>query len=96
MAEEKYKISPGTIARYIILILSLINLVLEHTGHGVIPIDNELFTEFITLTWVIVSSLIAAYKNNSTSQAALAGDALMHELKREEKEKANEARVDDG
>lgn len=85
MSEKEYKISPGTIARYAILILGLINLVLESTGHRVIPIDNETITEFITLTWVIVSSLVAAYKNNSTSQAALAGDALMHELKNEAK-----------
>lgn len=82
----KYKITPGTIARYIILILGLVNLVLQETGHSVIPINNELFTEFVTLTWVIISSLVAAYKNNSTSQAALAGDALMNELKREAKE----------
>lgn len=86
--EEKYKITPGTIARYLILILGLINLVLQETGHRIIPIDNDLFTEFVSLTWVIVSSLIAAYKNNSTSQAALAGDALMRELKEEAKNKS--------
>jgi len=93
MEEKKYSISPGTIARYVILILGLINLILQETGHRMIPIDNELFTEFITLTWVIISSLVAAYKNNSTSQEALAGDELMNKLKAEKK---LEKSIDDG
>lgn len=85
MGEKKYSISAGTIARYIILILGLINLVLNKFGKSPIPIDDEFVTEFISLTWVIVASLIAAYKNNSTSQEALAGDELMNKLKAEKK-----------
>ena len=83
--EEKYSISPGTIARYVILILGLINLVLNKFGKSPIPIDDAFITEFISITWVIIASLGAAYKNNSTSQEALAGDALMRKLKEEKK-----------
>jgi SPP1 family holin len=86
MEEKKYSVSPGTIARYIILILSLINLVLNKIGKSPIPIDDAFITEFISITWVIVASLVAAYKNNSTSQEALAGDELMRKLKAEKKE----------
>lgn len=85
---EKYTISPNTIARLILLVLSFLNLALEITGHSIVPIDNEAVTMAVSLIWAIIESFWNAWKNNSITQEALAGDELMHTLK-EEKKNAN-------
>ena len=38
----------------------------------------------ITTAWTVIAALIAWWKNNSFTQAALEGDKLMHALKDEE------------
>lgn len=75
------KISAGTIARTIALVLALINQILTTTGHPVIPISDETITELISLCATIVASVIAWWKNNSFTQAALAGDEVKDRYK---------------
>lgn len=75
------KVTAGTIARTIILILALINQILTSTGHPVIPISDETVTQVVTLIFTIVTALIAWWKNNSFTQAALAGDIAKEEYK---------------
>ena len=75
------KVSSGTIARTVILILALINQILTTTGHSIIPIDDETVTQVISLLATIITSLIAWWKNNSFTQAALAGDIAKEEYK---------------
>ncbi len=75
------KVSSGTIARTVILILALINQILTTTGHSIIPIDDETVTQVISLLATIITSLIAWWKNNSFTQAALAGDVAKEEYK---------------
>lgn len=74
-------VSAGTIARTIVLILALINQILTSTGHPVIPIEDEAVNQLVTLTVTVVSSLVAWWKNNSFTQAALAGDAAKERYK---------------
>ena len=74
-------ISSGTIVRTIVLMLALVNQFLSATGHAVIPIENEELETLITTGLTVVSSLVAWWKNNSFTRAALEGDALMKELK---------------
>ena len=64
-----------------ILILALINQILTTTGHSIIPIDDETVTQVISLLATIITSLIAWWKNNSFTQAALAGDIAKEEYK---------------
>ena len=78
------KISAGTIARTIILLLALINQCLSVAGVSPLPIEDEQVETIITTAWTVIAALIAWWKNNSFTQAALEGDKLMHTLKDEE------------
>nr|DAR77202.1 MAG TPA: holin [Caudoviricetes sp.] len=78
------RISAGTIARTIILLLALINQCLSMAGVSPLPIEDEQVETIITTAWTVIAALIAWWKNNSFTQAALEGDKLMHTLKDEE------------
>ena len=78
------QISAGTIARTIILLLALINQCLSMAGVSPLPIEDEQVETIITTAWTVIAALIAWWKNNSFTQAALEGDKLMHTLKDEE------------
>ena len=75
------KISAGTIARTIILLLALINQCLSMAGVSPLPIEDKQVEAIITTAWTVITALIAWWKNNSFTQAALAGDALKDEIK---------------
>ena len=78
------KIKTDTIIRTVVLALALINQILTSTGHSVIPITDDQVTELITLAFTIGTSVWAWWKNNSFTQAALAGDALKDEIRARE------------
>ena len=78
------KIIAGTIARTIILLLALINQCLSMAGVSPLPIEDEQVETIITTAWTVIAALIAWWKNNSFTQAALAGDALKNEIKARE------------
>ena len=78
------KISAGTIARTIILLLALINQCLSMAGVSPLPIEDEQVETIFTTAWTVIAALIAWWKNNSFTQAALAGDALKNEIKARE------------
>ena len=75
------KISAGTIARTIILLLALINQCLSMAGVSPLPIEDEQVETIITTAWTVIAAIWAWWKNNSFTQAALAGDALKDEIK---------------
>ena len=79
------KITAGTIARTIILILALVNQLLTATGHPIIPIADETITNIVSVAFTIVTALIAWWKNNSFSKAARYGDEAMHTYRDAEK-----------
>ena len=83
-SNTKPQITSGTIARTVILILALVNQVLTATGHSVINISDENVNTLISTGFTIVSAIIAWWKNNSFTQAALAGDALKDEIRARE------------
>ena len=76
------KISAGTIARTVVLLLALVNQVLSMLGVQTIPIADV--NTLIATGWTIAASLAAWWKNNSFTQAALAGDALKDEIRARE------------
>lgn len=75
------KVSTGTITRTIILALALINQVLTMAGHSPIPIADETVTELIATSATVITALIAWWKNNSFTQAAIQADETMKNLK---------------
>ena len=74
-------ISAGTIARTIVLVLALINQVLTATGHAVLPIDDEQINTLVSTAWTVIASLVAYWKNNSVTSAAIEADKVKEEIK---------------
>lgn len=78
---NKGNITPATIARTVILALALINQVLTVSGKSIIPIGDETIELFISTGFTIATSIVAWWKNNSFTPAAIAADNVMHDLK---------------
>ena len=83
---ENLKTKMDTIIRLVILVLALVNQILTSTGHSVLPIDNEMATQIITLLFTAIASIVAYWKNNSWTQAAKQADEYLKTLKDGESE----------
>lgn len=77
----EHKITAGTIARTIVLLLALVNQCLSMAGIQVIPIADEDINALVTTLWTVVAAVVAWWKNNSFTRAARAGDAAMRQEK---------------
>lgn len=75
------KITSGTIARTIILLLALVNQILSASGHAVLPIDDAQIETIVSNAWLVVASVWSWWKNNSFTKAALAGDKVVKSMK---------------
>ena len=75
------KVTSGTIARTLILILALINQVLAMLGYKLIPIEDEQINDIVTLVFTIGSSLAAWWKNNSFTKKAILADEYLYDMK---------------
>jgi SPP1 family holin len=71
------KITGGTIARTIILIIALVNQVLVAYGKSPLPIEDAQIEMLVSVTATVVISIATWWKNNSFSQAAIRADAVM-------------------
>ena len=71
----------GTIIRTIILALALINQLLTTAGYAPLPIEDEQLEQTFADVFMVVSAVIAWWKNNSFTKAAIAADNTMHDLK---------------
>lgn len=74
------KIKKETIIRTVVLILALVNQILTSMGYSVIPIEDELITELLSLLFTIGASLWAWWKNNSFTKNAIEADKVLEEL----------------
>lgn len=76
-----YHVKLDTIIRTIVLLLALANQALTIAGINVLPISDEQIRELVSLLFTVGSSLWAWWKNNSFTQAALAGDEVKNSIK---------------
>ncbi len=74
-------ISAGTIARTACLLLALTNQVLSALGKPVLPIESETVEQLVTAGITTITALIAWWKNNSFTAAALEADKTYDRLK---------------
>ena len=74
-------ITAGTIARTACLVLALVNQILMVLGYKVIDVSDDTVNTLITTAFTVVTALIAWWKNNSFTQAAIEADEVMRELK---------------
>ena len=72
----------GTIARTMVLIVALVNQICAASGHTLIAVADDTLYDAVSTVVTVVSALVAWWKNNSISYAALKGDELMRELKK--------------
>ncbi len=75
------KVTKGTIIRTICLIVALLNMILQMFGKSPLPIENETISEVVSGLAVIITSIIAWWKNNSFTPEALKADDVKNELK---------------
>ena len=71
------KISAGTIARTIILVLALVNQVLTAMGYNVIDVSDEDINALISTVLTVTTAIMAWWKNNSFTKAAIKADEVM-------------------
>lgn len=74
-------ISKDTIARTICLGLALINQLLAIYGKQTLEFTNDEIYQFVSLVATFGTAIIAWWKNNSFSKAAIEADKVMEELK---------------
>lgn len=79
------KISKGTVIRTALLILAILNNLLALFGKSPLPIDDETVEEVISFLFTTGTALWAWWKNNSFTQAAITGDAVMRNIKARDK-----------
>ena len=74
-------ISAGTIARTACLLLALTNQILSACGKPILPIESATVEQLVTAGITTVAALIAWWKNNSFTTAALEADKTYNRLK---------------
>ena len=74
-------VTAGTIARTACLLLALANQVLSALGKPVLPIESATVEQLVTAGITTVTALIAWWKNNSFTTAALEADKTFDRLK---------------
>ena len=67
-------VTAGTIARTACLLLALANQVLSALGKPVLPIESTTVEQLVTAGITTVTALVAWWKNNSFTRAALEAD----------------------
>lgn len=75
-------VSVGTWARTAVLILALVNQCLSAAGKPIIPISDDQLNAIVTNGLTVAASLVAWWKNNSFTCAALNADEVYKLMKR--------------
>ena len=81
MNDTHCKISAATLARTAALALALTNQVLSALGKPVLPIESATVEQLVTAGITTVTALVAWWKNNSFTPAALEADKTFDRLK---------------
>ena len=74
-------ISAGTVARTAALLLALTNQVLSALGKPMLPIESETVEQLVTAGITSIAALVAWWKNNSFTTAALEADKTYDRIK---------------
>mgnify|MGYP000501970418 CR=1 FL=1 len=76
-----FNITAGTIARTAVLLLALTNQLLSAMGKSPLPIESTTVEQLVTAGITSIAALIAWWKNNSFTPAALEADKTFDRLK---------------
>ena len=64
------RIDGGTISRFLVLLLALVNQALTMFGHPVLNIDDTTITQLVSLAWTAGSAIWCYWKDNDVTKAA--------------------------
>lgn len=64
------KIDRGTVSRFLVLLLALVNQALTMFGHPVLNIDDTTITQLVSLAWTAGSAIWCYWKDNDVTKAA--------------------------
>lgn len=73
------KVSAGTIARTICLMIALVNQVLILFGKGTIPFVEDDIYQFVSMVFMAAATIAAWWKNNSFTKEAINADLMLKE-----------------
>lgn len=76
------EVAPGAWVRLALLVAALINMGLKVFGANGISIGNEMVEKAATVVIMVIAALMAYWKNNSFSEAAIAADEVLRSLKK--------------
>lgn len=74
-------VKPETIARTIFLFISLANQMLAIAGKEILPFTEDMVYQGVSLVATIVAAVLAWWKNNSFTKAAIEADNVLYQLK---------------
>ena len=77
------KIPTATIARTAVLLLALTNQVLSACGKPLLPLESQTVEQLVTAGITTVAALVAWWKNNSFTPAAIQADGYLARLKKQ-------------
>lgn len=64
------KIDSGTVSRFLVLLLALVNQALTMFGHPVLNIDDTTITQLVSLAWTAGSAIWCYWKDNDVTAKA--------------------------
>lgn len=64
------RIDGGTISRFLVLLLALVNQGLTMFGHPVLNIDDTTITQLVSLAWTAGSAIWCYWKDNDVTKRA--------------------------
>lgn len=80
LIESLDKVDRNTVSRLVLLIIALVNQIANMTGlYSQINVDSVL-VDIISVAFVMVMSFWCYWKNNSWTQDARIGDAVLHAM----------------
>ena len=79
--KKNLRVSPMTWARTAVLFLALVNQILSAAGKSPLPIDSEQVEQLVSAGITTVAALVAWWKNNSFTCAALNADEFYRAIR---------------
>ena len=73
-----------TLIRTIVLILALFNQFMVIRGHSMLPIEEEQVNELVSVSFTVVTALVAWWKNNSFTPEAIEADKYLDGLRKKQ------------
>lgn len=74
------KVSKETIIRTVLQLVAIINIILQMTGKNTLPFTDDEISQFISLVFLICTSIATWWENNSFTLNAIKADNYKKKL----------------